>query len=930
MKRLLTLYFFLFSFHFSIAQSFGGNPSSIKWKQINTDTFRIIFPAGTELKAQRVAVISSKLQREQQQTIGDKIRKINIVLQEQTLQSNGYVGLAPFRSELYPTPDQNAFELSATDPLDNLAIHEYRHVQQYANFNKGLSGIAGFFFGQQGLAVANAAAIPDWFFEGDAVFNETKFSRQGRGTLPLFMNSYQRLSNAGIHYSYMKMRNGSLRNYVPGHYELGYLLVTYGRQKYGEDIWKKVTDDASRFKPLFYPFQGSVKKHTGISYTQFVDDAMKHFEKQWLMNNEDHPVWLTKTVRNNVMNYKYPYRSEDGSLIVLKNTKKDIPAFYKIGKDGSEERISVKSISDDDYFSYNNGKIVYAAFEPDPRWGNRDFHSIQILDIQSKEEFKLLSRTKLFSPDISHNGSNIVAVNTINDTAHLVLINTTDGTQKNIENGTGLVFSYPKFSKDDRAVFWAVRNKKGEMSMSKRSIDGGNAEQLLPFSNRVIGFLNMQGDTLLFSSSYQGRDEVWGMIIGSDKKGPYRLASYSSGIYQAAFQTDGQLIGSAFTADGYRLGKFETKWERVALLDELIPLYSNAFQSKEHSFLDDIPKGNYPVKDYLKSSHVFNFHSWRPYYEQPEYSFTVYGQNVLNTFQTEIGYTFNENEQSHKLGFNGIYGGTYLQPVLGISQTWDRTGVLNKDTVVHWNEMVAYAGMQLPLNLTGGKFFRNLLISSTFNSNQVKWSGVAEKLFPNKTVNYLQSRISYLAQIQKSSQQIYPHWGQTITFQYKNAVNQYSANQFLVTGSLFLPGLMKNHSLVISAAYQSRDTLVQYLFSNNFPFARGYQAVDFPRMWKVGVNYHLPLTFPDWGIANLVYFLRIRSNLFFDYTEGKSVRTGIKYPFKTIGTELFFDTRWWNQQPVSIGIRYSRLLDNEFRGVTQPNIWEVILPVNLF
>ena len=41
-------------------------------------------------------------------------------------------------------------------------------------------------FGENGRALANAAAIPDWFFEGDAVYNETLMSTQGRGRLPYF------------------------------------------------------------------------------------------------------------------------------------------------------------------------------------------------------------------------------------------------------------------------------------------------------------------------------------------------------------------------------------------------------------------------------------------------------------------------------------------------------------------------------------------------------------------------------------------------------------------------------------------------------------------------------------------------------------------------------------------------------------------------
>ena len=931
MRRVFFFAFCLFTVVFAKAQQFGGNPSSIRWQQINTDTARIIFPKGYEAKAQRIASIVHSLQKKYTHSIGDTIRKVNIVLQSQTLISNAYVGLAPYRSEFYLTPPQDAFELGAINWADNLAVHEFRHVQQYSNFNKGLSNVASWLFGEQGRAVANAAAVPDWFFEGDAVFNETKLTRQGRGTLPLFLGSYQSLYNAGKTYSYEKMRNGSLRNYVPDHYALGYLLVAYGRKKYGDDIWRKITDDAVRFKPLFYPFQGALKKYTGIAYDQFVNDALSYYQQQWKQAGDEKVDWLTPVIKNDVVHYKYPYATADGSRIVLKRSARAIPAFYKILADRSEEKLSVKAISDDDYFSYNNGKIVYAAYQPDARWGNREFHSLQLLNAETGEEKQVLSRTKYFSPDISHDGKLIVAVTNETDTASLVLLNSEDGQVIHTTREPQKVSSYPKFSKSDEYVYWASRNDAGEMSLNKINTLGGKTETLLPFSNRIIGFLQVQGDTLLFTTTYQGRDEIWAIIDGKERKGPFRLASYSTGIYQACLEPDGKVTGSAFTADGFRLASFQPKWERVEIKDELADLYiDDAFQKADHAALDHLSAQPYTVSKYPKSFHVLNLHSFRPYYEQPEYSLTLYGQNILNTLQSEIAYTYNQNEGSSKIGYNGVFGGSFLQPVFGVSQNWGRSGALNKDTVVNWNELVGYAGLQLPLNLTGGKSYRYLTLSSTYNTERVSWTGLAQKLFTDRNINYLNSRIAYSSQIQKSVQQIYPHLGQTLVLQYKSIVNKYTANQFLASGSFYLPGLANNHSLVLTAAFQSRDTAQQYLFSNNFPFARGYQAVDFPRMWRIGANYHFPLAFPDWGFGNIVYFLRIRSNLFFDYTQGKSLRTGITYPFKTVGTELFFDTRWWNQQPVTFGIRYSRLIDNEFRGTTQPNVWELILPVNLF
>jgi hypothetical protein len=257
------LFLFLFFYSVSYAQQFGGNPPSIKWKQVNSPAARIIFPQQMDSSAERISNIISYLSKTTQNTIGTKQRKINLVLQNQTTISNAYVSLGPFRSEFFLTPLQNSFELGSLPWNDQLAIHEFRHVQQYNNFNVGLSHLLRILFGEEGQALANNAAIPNWFFEGDAVFNETNVSMQGRGRLPFFYKDYRSLWLADKKYSWMKLRNGSYKDFIPDHYALGYLLVAYGREKYGDDFWKNVTHDAAAFKGLFYPFQKAIKKYSG-------------------------------------------------------------------------------------------------------------------------------------------------------------------------------------------------------------------------------------------------------------------------------------------------------------------------------------------------------------------------------------------------------------------------------------------------------------------------------------------------------------------------------------------------------------------------------------------------------------------------------------------------------------------------------------------
>ncbi|HEY1115762.1 MAG TPA: hypothetical protein VGE66_19495, partial [Chitinophagaceae bacterium] len=124
------------------AQQFGGFPPSYKWKQINTDTVRVIYTPGARREAQRIATILHRMADAANQ-LGDQTGKINVVLHGNTTLANGYVALAPFRSEYYLVPGSNPFDFGNLAWADQLAVHEYRHVQQYNNFNRGLSKAFG-------------------------------------------------------------------------------------------------------------------------------------------------------------------------------------------------------------------------------------------------------------------------------------------------------------------------------------------------------------------------------------------------------------------------------------------------------------------------------------------------------------------------------------------------------------------------------------------------------------------------------------------------------------------------------------------------------------------------------------------------------------------------------------------------------------------
>lgn len=911
------------------AQNFGGSPASVKWQQVNTKTARVIFPKGYDSVGQRISAIVQSLQQKNVHALGNKKAKINIVIHPYSNVSNAFVQLAPFESEFYLHQPFDALSNGALSWEDQLSVHEYRHVQQYNNFNTGLSKVAGILFGENARALANAAAIPDWFFEGDAVFNETFMSEEGRGRLPDFLDGYRQIFADSLQYNYELLRNGSYQKLIPNHYTLGYMLTAYGYEKYGNDFWKNVTQDAASFRPLFYPWQGAVKKYAGISFKQFTDETFSFYRDKMLSGKLPEPIiWFTNIEKNNVANYLLPFSESDGSIIVLKNSFTKIPAFYHIQKDGKESAIAVNDISNETYFSYNNGKIIYTFSQPDVRYANRDFTGIKVLDVHAGTSKTVVSHTTFFTPDISHDGKIIIAVDMPKAlTADLVLMDA-DGKILKQFSQENILFSYPKFSSDDAFIFALTRNHAGKMGIDKINISTGTFEIILPLAKRILGNPVVQGDTLLFTCAHDNTQESWAYDIHSKKIFKTRISGHN--ISQATLLPGGNLLASVFTSNGYRLANMRPTWHEVDVSDTLKGLYvQKPFAKKENEFLKDLPETNYTIEPYKIFTHPFHFHSWNPLINPPDYSLYVYGQNILNTIQSTLFYTYNSNEKFHQVGINEIYGGWFVQPFFGVSKIWHRSFNLNMDTSYSWNELNTNVGLRLPLNLSGGKQYRYLETNIAFHYNSVDWTGNAKNIYTNYQVPFMQYSIGYSGSIQQAKKQIYPHFAESIYVQYNHTTGDLTARQLYINYRIFLPGFFTTHSLVINAALQNRDTLHNYFFSNNFQAARGYNSYQFARNWKVGATYHFPLLYPDYGFKNIVYFSRIRGAIFYDYAQGGGVDKSRQYIFRSAGAEIYFDTKWWNQQPITFGFRYSRLLDYQ-TTLQQPNQWEFIVPVNLF
>jgi hypothetical protein len=926
---------------FSAAQNFGGNAPSIKWKQINTKKAKVIFPVGLDSQANRIANVVQLMDVTTSKTMGGSQRKWNIVLQNQTTISNAYVRMAPILSELYMMPPQDNFSTGSLRWDDNLIIHENRHMQQFSNLNIGIAKLFNFFLGQEGQLFANGLLLPDFFFEGDAVWQETLVSAQGRGRMPSFLNGFKSLWLENKKYSWSKYRSGSLKDFVPDHYPIGYILIGYGYEKYGPDFWKKVTGDAMRLKSFF---NKAIERNSGVPFNKFREDAINYFKRKSI--TEEDPMlkhteftvmqnYLTGIKKNNVIDYLFPNYISDDSILVTKKSYKEIEAFYLL-VNGKEEKIRVKNFVLDDYYSYSNGKIVYASYQSDPRWTNRDYSVLQLLDIKTKQQKQLTTRSKYFSPDINAAGTEILAVSVNTDgTNNLHRLDAATGTViQQVPNANNYFFTQTKFINSTTAVS-AVRNPDGKMALVKVDLTNGASEILTPFSFNVLGYPAVKGDTVYFSIMNSNADKIFAVNLSN--KNIYRVTNNLNGVYYPAVNAKGDLLFSSFTASGYRLTKQDIQkgeWKKFEAAEftstENLYTSSTALTKDGAGALYTLADTKNPVTKYKKAFHLFNFHSWRPIIADPEFGYALYSDNVMSNFSNNLTYTYNRNDKSHTVGINGVYAGLFPLLNIGAEESFNRT----VDTVLgkpfQFNSATLKTGFSIPLNFVGGRTNQFLNMGAGYNIEQYYYKGVGKNIFNNKSLNYVNAFLSFSNVSRRAKQHINPRWAQSISLAYRDAFNFRDSHKFVGSSSFYFPGLSVNHSLVINAAYQKRDSLPD-LFSNTFPYARGYEALSTRRMYKVGANYHFPLLYPDGGIPGLIYFQRIRANVFYDYNNARARVNGVLTEIKnrSTGGELYFDTKIWNSLPVSFGVRFAHLLDVDLLNPAVKNRWEIIVPIGL-
>ncbi len=923
MKNKLLIIFFFFIFHSELNAQFydvGQDPAGIKWKQIDTSFFKLIFPSGFESQANELANYLLYTYKKNTLSLTRKPLKIPIVLHNQTTVSNGFVTWAPKRSEWYTCPSQDIY---AQPWLQQLAIHEYRHVVQVSQMYRGLSMFLYLPFGQMGTGSIAGVYLPRWFLEGDAVVMETALTKSGRGRIPDFsMDLKAQLLEIGI-FSYNKTMFGSYKDHVPDPYTMGYQLVANARIKYGSDIWDRTLKYISRNPYMGVPFAQGFKKYSKKTPLQHYYETLNELDSLWgkEQKNKEYTTLKNKLLTKDkyFTDYRFPHYINDSELVVLKTSLDDLDRIVKIDSKGNCINLHTPGNLTTNSICFSNNKIVWTEQIPDLRWSLKNYSVVKVYDLHSKQTKQITSKSRYFAPSLSKDATKIALIEVDEfNICSLVILNTLNGKIINkVSSPDNLFLTYPSFNNNGDKIISTAIGSNGKAFLEYR-ISDNSFHHILPFDYHEISNPLYFKNFIVYIGIQNETSEIFAFDTITKLK--YQITSSKYGATDPFISSDeNELLYSNYTSEGFKTVTADlnqNSWKIIEKnnLNEFKTAILLANQEKGAIVFDSIENKKFEVKKYSKIKHLFNFHSWAPLSidannqsAAPGISFM--SQNLLSTTFITTGYEYLSAERTGKYYFNFSYNGWF--PIIETKVDYkERNAILIKADKTRlpftFGETNIKVLVRVPLKFSTGKYFTGIQPSVGTTLINISHNSSTPDIFIKGNINSIDYRLYAYHTLKMSKRDLFPKWGQTLEINYRHSPYgiRNIGNIASVESYFYFPSIIRHHGFIAYTAYQKRIFGEEnYRYSDLISYPLGNYSIENENFMSASVKYYFPLLYPDLSLSSLLYLKRLDMNVF--YGKAKAYYMGNRFYLQSIGSEINSEMHILRfVAPINLGYRF--------------------------
>ncbi len=892
------------------------------WFEINTDRVRLIFPEDRKGEAQDVANLINYYS----DYVGDTYKinppdKFPLVLRPGMALPNGFVTLAPRRSEWFTHETYIPF-VGGLGFYDALSIHEYRHIIQYDFSLRSTNRFAYFVLGESGLAIMNFIGLPNWYFEGDAVWAETYHTQGGRGRSPRFSARLKAMILSGIIPTYDELIGKSYNTDLPNHYVYGYYFIARGYEKYGEDFWEKVVDYVTKFAINPYRIYHAFERYAGIDFDVFVRETFEELRIRWEREGDK----LDQATSRDYTRVIHPMM--DGADLYF--LKKGLNEYWGLYKKGVSEAIDNFPIRPDySKTDLKAGRFVYTQVLPDLRYGYRGYSDLFVYNLKSQDTEQWSEDKRIYHPQWSPSGNMLAFVEyKENGKWAIGLKSAASDPTRYIEFKEVKPFEIAWSGEE--VLFVLVQDKLGKRAVHKLNLRTRAMTNIISPTRNNLYALRADGDDLYFEGDWKGRVQIFKFNSQLFQCSDEVVAAYTP------IAANGELYYTVEMANGQRLKKRRSSQCSALSLSDFLGKERLTGSSPTDSLTkttsleieDKIFTPQHEITEYSETTGGMSPHSWS-FIGSDGFQLSVTGNNYLGTlaWTAAIGY---DGEQSKPFA-NFAMSYSKFFPVFSLysslrQREYDYLGSNGPD--IDWTEKEAGLKVTLPFQWVEGFYSYDLQL--VVDSGLIDASSESTRVSDDQ-LTYHSAQFTWAMAKEKTLRQIYSPLALSLRGFYRTATSKngpsFDSDITFARANFFMPGLFENHGVKLSATYQGQTKgLLNYrhepveISVSEYTLSRGYNYSYVDSFTKFSFDYALPVMDPDFDLAGWAYIRRIYATPFYDLTNYEIL--GSSGSLTSYGLEAYMESTLLRRIPLTLGARYS------YREDYEDFAWDFIIGTN--
>ena len=849
----------------------GNEPASIKWSRITTQSYNVIYPRGLDSLAWEYATELERVKKPVSGSLGFVPNEsygtpLPVILHPYSVRANGFVSWCPRRMELYTVPDYYAPE-----PLQwirQLSIHESRHAAQMQPYAEGKLKFLRMIVGDISPGLLCGMLGGPSAMEGDAVVAETALTQSGRGRSADFLEYMRACFNDGEFRNYYQWRYGSIKNYCPDYYKIGYVMAAGMREYCGFGDW-----------PFF-----SMTKRFNRSFPAISDTLATVWRREADSRAPFMPCGSVTKPENRFIEYTSlcPYGV---NIIARRNGIQEAATIGRISPSTGWIKLGSSAASASRIkCNPDSGILYWSEDRSSHRWDMISYSEIRSLNLYTGSIKNLTRKTRYFNPSVSEDGKLLAVSQSLENGESAVMV---------LDAASGRdLYSYPA-PKELQVLETTWLND--NIYASALGPDGigiyfvSTFQAVLEPQPAKIKEIDTHDGRIVFVSDRNGVNELYAlypetgkvMQITSSRQGSSDHIFLKDSLYYTSLEPKGRMI--------LRTAVKDLAEKEVSYSDLHSYVMADSLSNAEPLRIEGDPDtSEWEIKPYSRLGHSLRFHSWLPFYGNTDIieSLSVSGlmtycglgvsgyfQNDLSTLQGFAGYSAWTpaggwaNAGHLRLTYSG------LVPVFEVSSDISDEGayttavILDEENKKYGFESSLNSPVSVnfklrtyvPLDFSSNGWSRGIIPQArwTFSNDLIDFDGISN------CNNSLSASIRAYSVRNTSYSNMYPRWGIGVEGGYctRPGLRNLLVDNMYGYAYAYVPGILKTHGIKLSALCERNlgNAVMVSPFANVAPRGGSSLASELAKYRRHGrftIDYAMPFAPVDWSFFSPFTYVR--------------------------------------------------------------------------